>query len=297
MSPIVVVGAGLAGLACAQRLTAAGLEVIVLEASDAVGGRVRTDEIDGFRCDRGFQLINPAYPALGRVVDVDQLDLRAFGAGVVVARDDGRSVLADPRRLPRLLPATLRSPVGSLRERAAFVRWALSCLLPVRRLLATPDLSLAEALDRAGISGRAADGGARPLPGGGARRLGGHHLGHVRPAADALLPAGLARRAVDGDLSAPRAAGRESPGRHDPARPAGQRGRRASRPHRRRGDPCGRGGRGHLAPGGRRADRDPGAGDETPDHVLAHGSRSHRARRSCCISTAPAAARWSTRRW
>src|SRR6188508_2210504 len=122
MSPIVVVGAGLAGLACAQRLTAAGLEVIVLEASDAVGGRVRTDEIDGFRCDRGFQLVNPAYPALGRVVDLDQLDLRAFGAGVVVARDDGRSVLADPRRLPRLLPATLRSPVGSLRERAAFVR-------------------------------------------------------------------------------------------------------------------------------------------------------------------------------
>lgn len=153
MSPIVVVGAGLAGLACAQRLTAAGLEVVVLEASDAVGGRVRTDVIDGFRCDRGFQLINPAYPALERVVDVPQLDLRAFGAGVVVATATGRSVLADPRRLPRLLPATLRSPIGSLRERAAFVRWALSCLLPVRRVLAAPDRSLAEALDRAGISG------------------------------------------------------------------------------------------------------------------------------------------------
>jgi phytoene dehydrogenase-like protein len=153
MSPIVVVGAGLAGLACAQRLTAAGLEVVVLEAADAVGGRVRTDEIDGFRCDRGFQLINPAYPALRRVVDLDQLDLRSFGAGVVVAGVDGRSVLADPRRLPRLLPATLRSPVGSLRERVAFVRWALSCLLPVRRLLAAPDLRLADALDRAGISG------------------------------------------------------------------------------------------------------------------------------------------------
>ena len=153
MSPIVVVGAGLAGLACAQRLTAAGLEVVVLETSDAVGGRVRTDDIDGFRCDRGFQLINPAYPALARVVDVDQLDLRAFGAGVVVATDIGRSVLADPRRLPRLLPATLRSPVGSLRERAAFLRWALSCLLPVRRLLATSDVTLAEGLDRAGISG------------------------------------------------------------------------------------------------------------------------------------------------
>ncbi|HEY5785422.1 MAG TPA: NAD(P)/FAD-dependent oxidoreductase [Microlunatus sp.] len=153
MSLIVVVGAGLAGLACAQRLIAAGRDVVLLEGSDAVGGRVRTDEIDGFRCDRGFQLINPAYPALGHVVDIDQLDLRSFGAGVVVAGVGGRSVLADPRRLPRLLPATLRSPVGSWRERAAFVRWALSCLLPVRRLLSARDLSLVEALDRAGISG------------------------------------------------------------------------------------------------------------------------------------------------
>src|SRR6478752_9866060 len=154
MSPIVVVGAGLAGLACAQRLVAAGREVVVLEASDGVGGRVRTDDIDGFRCDRGFQLINPAYPALPLVVDVDQLDLRAFGAGVVVAAGEGRSVLADPRRLPRLLPATLRSPVGSLPERFAFARWALSCLLPVRRQLSGPDVSLAQALDRAGIRGQ-----------------------------------------------------------------------------------------------------------------------------------------------
>jgi phytoene dehydrogenase-like protein len=60
--PVLVVGAGLSGLACAQRLAAAGLEVRVLEASDAVGGRVRTDVIDGFRCDRGFQLVNPSYP-------------------------------------------------------------------------------------------------------------------------------------------------------------------------------------------------------------------------------------------
>ena len=97
---------------------------------------------------------------------------------------------------------------------------------PVRRLLATPDRSLAEALDRAGIRGELRTAGARPLPGGGARRLGGHHLGHVRPAADALLPPGLSGRAVDGDLAAPRAAGREPAGRHDPARPAGQRGRR-----------------------------------------------------------------------
>src|SRR6188768_1236410 len=103
-APVVIVGAGLAGLACAQRLTRAGIDVTVLEASAAVGGRVRTDVIDGYRCDRGFQLINPAYPALNEVVDLAELDLRAFDAGVVVAHGSQRWTLADPRREPiRLL--------------------------------------------------------------------------------------------------------------------------------------------------------------------------------------------------
>ena len=256
MAPVVVVGAGLAGLACAQRLVAAGREVIVLEASDAVGGRVRTDEIDGFRCDRGFQLINPAYPALPRVVDVDQLDLRAFGAGVVVATEAGRSVLADPRRLPRLLPATLRSPVGSLRERAAFV--ALRPVLPA----AGPPAGLAVRIGPwprrwtgPGSPGRAADRRARPLPGRGARRLGRHQLRRLRPAADALVPAGLPVGAVDGDLPAARAAGRASAGRDGAARAARHRGRRPTRcaPPTRR---SGRGGGGRRLPaGGRRVDR------------------------------------------
>ena len=109
---MIVVGAGLAGLACAQRLSQAGVAVQILEASDAVGGRVRTDLLDGFRCDRGFQLVNPAYPVLDHVLDPAELDLRAFGAGIVVAHGPQRSVLADPRRLPARLPATLASPIG-----------------------------------------------------------------------------------------------------------------------------------------------------------------------------------------
>ncbi len=59
---IVVVGAGLAGLAAAKHAMQQGHPTVVLEASDAVGGRVRTDHVDGFRLDRGFQLFNPAYP-------------------------------------------------------------------------------------------------------------------------------------------------------------------------------------------------------------------------------------------
>ena len=147
--PVLVVGAGLSGLACAQRLAAAGLEVRVLEASDAVGGRVRTDVIDGFRCDRGFQLVNPSYPALKRVVDLQALDLRPFRAGVRVAHGGTRSTLADPRREPTLLPATLAAPLGTLAEKLRFARWAGRSLLPVDRLLRRPDQPLAEDLDQA----------------------------------------------------------------------------------------------------------------------------------------------------
>ncbi len=163
MSAVVVVGAGLAGLACAQGLSRAGVEVLVVEASDAVGGRVRTDVVDGFRCDRGFQLLNPAYPVLKQVVDVAELDLRAFTAGVRVAVGESHAVLADPRRAPGLLPATVAAPIGSLLDKARFARWAAASLLPVRSLLRRPDRTLAESLDRAGLRGRLRTGVVEPF--------------------------------------------------------------------------------------------------------------------------------------
>ena len=151
--PVVVVGAGLAGLGCAQRLARAGVEVVVLEASDAVGGRVRTDVVDGFRCDRGFQLLNPAYPVLEHVLDLAELDLKPFAAGVVAAQGPERWVLADPRREPHLLLQTLTSPLGSLLDKIRFARWAATSLLPVRYLTGRTDRALAESLDRAGLQG------------------------------------------------------------------------------------------------------------------------------------------------
>ena len=153
-APVIVVGAGLAGLGCAQRLSRAGVEVVVLEASDGVGGRVRTDLVDGFRCDRGFQLLNPAYPVLPHVLDVPALDLRPFRAGVVVAHGRSRSVLADPRREPSLMLASLRAPLGTFPEKVRFAAWALSTLLPVRRQVEGADRSRTEELDAFGITGR-----------------------------------------------------------------------------------------------------------------------------------------------
>jgi glycine/D-amino acid oxidase-like deaminating enzyme len=155
---VVVIGAGLAGLACARRLTRQGVDVVVLEAAEAVGGRVRTDTVNGFLCDRGFQLLNPAYPEVRRVLDIPALRLQPFPAAIVVATETGRRTLADPRRTPTLLPkvatALLRRGIGSIREQAAFARWALRT---TRRrpdgFLSEPDCGWGQALTDRGIDG------------------------------------------------------------------------------------------------------------------------------------------------
>lgn len=159
---VVVVGAGLAGLACARRLTRLGLDVVLIEASDAVGGRVRTDVVNGFQCDRGFQLLNPAYPEVPRLLDVSALRLQPFPAAIVVATGRGRRTLADPRRAPAALPAMagslLRGGVGSVREQLAFGRWALGTTRkPAATLLAEPDTGWGQALRGRGVDGALRD--------------------------------------------------------------------------------------------------------------------------------------------
>jgi phytoene dehydrogenase-like protein len=151
---VLVVGAGLAGLRCAIRLTELGRQVVVVEAEDSVGGRVRTDMVDGFRCDRGFQVLNPAYPAVRRWVDLDALALQSFGAGVMVRTGDGLRVVADPVREPRLLAQTLRSGYVRPGELAALGRWAGRVLVDPRAVMRQPDTTLAESLDAAGVAGR-----------------------------------------------------------------------------------------------------------------------------------------------
>ena len=84
---VVVVGAGLAGLVAARRLHRAGLDVVVLEAADGVGGRVRTDVVDGWRLDRGFQVLNTAYPRVPALVDIEALDMRYFTSGVLLENE------------------------------------------------------------------------------------------------------------------------------------------------------------------------------------------------------------------
>ncbi len=112
---VIVVGAGLAGLTCARLLLWRGIDVLILEASDGVGGRVRTDVVDGFLLDRGFQVLFTAYPAAKRQLNLPALWLRAFDPGAIISRAGRRYVLTDPLRDPgNALPAALSTIVTPL---------------------------------------------------------------------------------------------------------------------------------------------------------------------------------------
>jgi len=160
---VAIVGAGLAGLHAAGILSRAGLEVRLLEAADRVGGRVATDRMDGFTLDRGFQLLNPAYPEGRRAFRYADLDLRAFPAGVEVVLESGRqAVLDDPRRSPASIPAlarlAIRGDAGRPWELAALGAYVAGCATATEdRLAGRPDVSLATALRSAGVRGGVLD--------------------------------------------------------------------------------------------------------------------------------------------
>ncbi len=100
MTDVVIIGAGLAGLSCGLSLEAEGLSVTLLEASDAPGGRVRTDVVEGFRLDRGFQVLLTAYPDAKRLLDYDALQLKKFAPGALVWHGGKFHRFADPFRNP-----------------------------------------------------------------------------------------------------------------------------------------------------------------------------------------------------
>jgi phytoene dehydrogenase-like protein len=164
---VVVVGAGLAGLAAARVVHEAGATVRVLEASDGVGGRVRTDVVDGCRLDRGFQVVLTDYPELERQLDTTKLALRSFDPGALIRVAGRFHRLADPLRMPAAILASARAPVGSVTDKLR-----LGVLLQrLRRsdavsLLHGEDISTSAALQREGFSEAMRERFFRPLLGG-----------------------------------------------------------------------------------------------------------------------------------
>ncbi len=116
-APVIIVGAGIAGLTCAVYLKQAGIQAILLEAADGVGGRVRTDTVEGFQLDRGFQILLTAYPEARRLLNYAALDLRLFRSGALIRDRDNWLTFINPLQEPRSVFQTLMSPVGTLGDK------------------------------------------------------------------------------------------------------------------------------------------------------------------------------------
>ncbi len=165
--PVIVVGAGVAGLTCARTLAERGLPVQVIEAERAVGGRVRTDLHDGYRLDRGFQVLLTAYPEVQRQLDLGALHLAPFRAGALVRVAGRFAELADPLRHPAGLVSTALAKVGKLGDKLRVLRmWAQVRRGAPEALLAQNAASAVEVLRARGFSSGFIEAFFRPFFGG-----------------------------------------------------------------------------------------------------------------------------------
>ena len=136
---VIVVGAGLSGLSAAITLENEGISVTVLESSDRPGGRVTSDVIDGFICDRGFQLINANYPEIKRIGTIKEIDFVSATSVIEVARNEDRIRIGDPRSA---FLSVFNSESGSIIEKLRLVKYLL---------ISKPAASVGEELKNSGL--------------------------------------------------------------------------------------------------------------------------------------------------
>lgn len=164
---VLVVGAGMAGISCALHVLEAGKTVRLLEASDAPGGRVRTDRCEGFLLDRGFQVLLTAYPEAKRLLDYETLQLKCFTPGALVYFDDRFHRVQDPWRKPAAALSLLFGPIGTLREKLRLARLRRRLLSPATGSTSLgPAPTTAEFLRDVGLGGPILERFFRPFLGG-----------------------------------------------------------------------------------------------------------------------------------
>lgn len=164
---VLIVGAGLAGLCCARELHRRGVRFKLLEAADGVGGRIRTDVVDGFRLDRGFQVFLTSYPEAQQVLYYPALRLKPFLPGALVRVGGKFHTLADPWRRPVAAIRSLLAPVGSFADKLRVARLRSRALKgSVADRFCDPETTTLEALKASGFSDAMIDRFFRPFLGG-----------------------------------------------------------------------------------------------------------------------------------
>ena len=166
-SDVLIIGAGLAGLMCAKRLAERGISCQVLEGSDDIGGRIRTDKVDGFLLDRGFQVFQTAYPVCLKQLDYDALELHSFYPGALVRFEGRFHLVSDPIRRPWEMFRTLFTPIGTLSDKlkVARLRHALTAQRS-RSVREQPERSTLDALRAYGFTNAIIERFFRPFLGG-----------------------------------------------------------------------------------------------------------------------------------
>jgi phytoene dehydrogenase-like protein len=150
---VVVVGAGLAGLSCAKHLMNNSVSFVVLEADQRIGGRLKTDVLDGFILNHGFQVLQTAYPEARRQLNYRRLELKPFAPGAMIRMGGRFFRVADPRRRPQDIWSSLTAPIGTFTDRLRMIRMASSAKRgSVSSLFQSPDMTTLEFLHSQGIS-------------------------------------------------------------------------------------------------------------------------------------------------
>ncbi|XP_031491436.1 uncharacterized protein LOC116258428 [Nymphaea colorata] len=164
---VIVIGAGLSGLSAAAHLSARKIPFLLLEASDAVGGRVRTDKVDGFLLDRGFQIFITAYPEAKRMLDYEALDLQKFYSGALVYFNGEFHRVADPFRHFGDSLTTVANPIGNLTDKLLVgLNRITASRASDQEIFSAPEVTISETLKSIGFSDSIIDRFFRPFFGG-----------------------------------------------------------------------------------------------------------------------------------
>jgi protoporphyrinogen oxidase len=120
---VIIIGGGIAGLTCAKYLNDQGKRFLLLEAADGLGGRVRTDVVEGYRLDRGFQVLLTNYSEAKKVLHYEDLDLKIFDSGAMIRMNDKFVTMANPFKKPSAVFATAFAPIGSWGDKLKILKF------------------------------------------------------------------------------------------------------------------------------------------------------------------------------
>ncbi len=164
---VLIVGAGLSGLACAIELNRRGIECQIFEASGQVGGRVSTDRVDGFLLDRGFQVFLTSYPEAPKFLDYESLELKKFKAGAIIRYQDSFCRISDVMRHPGDLPGNVFSQAGSITDKLKIAALRTEVAKQsIAEIEAAENITTQQRLKQFGFSQRIIDSFFRPFFGG-----------------------------------------------------------------------------------------------------------------------------------